>query len=514
MSKKVTIPTDGGNPFVIIHNGVKYIYRPGETVTVSDGVALEIEEWKRWREKYRNDDDDLLGDVVKTVNGVKPDKNGNVDLDDSFIEAEKAEIFDHLNKLAENDKVLSARMDSFTALPEGSTTGDAELIDGRVDKDGVTHPNIGEHIRNVTGQLSEEIDEQTDRIDDINSVFESVNKYNAVFNEYGKYFVSDGTTDVGETSIINNGYIPIENGEKYSWNHLHGLLICTYDKDKNFIARLTPYVTPSYTSTIFNEDVAFVRLGTYNATFPEYFVFTNGNTFNVDGKSDSTIDEKIAWFGDSISQLRKLPHRVGDLLKVEVNDCSFAGGVMCSHGNETYRNLGFAKLVESIIDRDFTAQEAAITTIETSHGSPDTEKRENLATLQSLDFSEITSVVVLYGTNDWGNNNASIADFKTMMENAISAFLTAFPHIQMYFISPIWRGDGDEKLSNMQTLYDVVEAERDVCNSFNIPFYDLYKNCGINHQTKGYYLGADELHQTINGDIMLANKCAKFLMNN
>ena len=81
MSKKVTIPTDGGNPFVIIHNGIKYIYSPGETVTVSDGVALEIEEWKRWREKYRNDDDDLLGDVVKTVNGVKPDKNGNVDLD-------------------------------------------------------------------------------------------------------------------------------------------------------------------------------------------------------------------------------------------------------------------------------------------------------------------------------------------------------------------------------------------------------------------------------------------------
>ena len=174
MSKKVTIPTDGGNPFVIIHNGIKYIYSPGETVTVSDGVALEIEEWKRWREKYRNDDDDLLGDVVKTVNGVKPDKNGNVDLDDSFIEAEKAEIFDHLNKLAENDKVLSARMDTFTTLPEGSTTGDAELIDGRVDKDGVTHPNIGEHIRNVTGQLSEEIDGSQEC--NLSQFFELVNK--------------------------------------------------------------------------------------------------------------------------------------------------------------------------------------------------------------------------------------------------------------------------------------------------------------------------------------------------
>jgi len=52
MSKKVTIPTDGGNPFVVILGGVKYVYKPGETVDVPDGVALEIEEWKRWKNKY------------------------------------------------------------------------------------------------------------------------------------------------------------------------------------------------------------------------------------------------------------------------------------------------------------------------------------------------------------------------------------------------------------------------------------------------------------------------------
>lgn len=52
MSKTVTIPTDGMNPFVVIFNGVKYVYTPGETVEVPDGVALEIEEYKRWREKH------------------------------------------------------------------------------------------------------------------------------------------------------------------------------------------------------------------------------------------------------------------------------------------------------------------------------------------------------------------------------------------------------------------------------------------------------------------------------
>lgn len=39
------------------------------------------------------------------------------------------------------------RMDSFTKLQEGSTTGDAELIDGRNGADGVTYENIGGAIR-------------------------------------------------------------------------------------------------------------------------------------------------------------------------------------------------------------------------------------------------------------------------------------------------------------------------------------------------------------------------------
>lgn len=44
--------------------------------------------------------------------------------------------------------VLSARMDTFTVLEEGSTTGDAELIDARVGADGSTYSNVGGNIRN------------------------------------------------------------------------------------------------------------------------------------------------------------------------------------------------------------------------------------------------------------------------------------------------------------------------------------------------------------------------------
>lgn len=69
MSKTVTIPTDGMNPFVVISNGVKYVYTPGETVTVPDGVALEIEEYKRWRDKYYG--------ITPAPFGAKPDLSQN-----------------------------------------------------------------------------------------------------------------------------------------------------------------------------------------------------------------------------------------------------------------------------------------------------------------------------------------------------------------------------------------------------------------------------------------------------
>ena len=386
-----------------------------------------------------------------------------------------------------------------------------------------------EHYMFVEGELPEEYIPFSNKIKEkyltgtIDELFLRKNVFDISPKANDYYLSGEGALTFNSTHPTETmlSYIPIENGETYTWTYLYGLLICTYDENYNFIERLTPYTTPSYTSTVFNDNVAFIRLSTYNTTFPNDFMFVKGKLAFAGGEKINpkylpvlTGDMKVAWFGDSISQLKLLPHRVGELLQIEVNDCSFAGGVMCCHANENYRNLGFAELVNAIIEQDFTTQETAISNIETANGTTETQKRENLATLQSLDFSEINTVVVLYGTNDWGNNNNTLETFKERMTNAISSFLTAFPHIQMYFISPIWRGNGEETLSGMGTLYDVVSAEKEVCKTFNIPFYDLYKNGGINAQTKGYYLNADELHQTVEGDKMLANKCAKFISSN
>lgn len=49
----------------------------------------------------------------------------------------------------EKISVLESRVSSIASLPEGSTTGDAEIVDARVGFDGTTYENLGDHIRDV-----------------------------------------------------------------------------------------------------------------------------------------------------------------------------------------------------------------------------------------------------------------------------------------------------------------------------------------------------------------------------
>lgn len=119
--------------------------------------------------------------------------------------------------------VLSGRMDTFTSLPNGSTTGDAELLDLRVDTDGYKHNSAGTSVRTQIKKLED-------------SLFLKRKTYNALDIEKISYpcFLDGATGTTTESSdqdwILNwftSDFIPCVYGKRYiltaysptnSWN--------------------------------------------------------------------------------------------------------------------------------------------------------------------------------------------------------------------------------------------------------------------------------------------------------
>lgn len=71
-----------------------------------------------------------------------------------IIDAFKADINESVKRQDEDIASLKGRVDTLTALPEGSTTGDAELQDIRVGYDGTVHENAGNAVRAIGNKVS------------------------------------------------------------------------------------------------------------------------------------------------------------------------------------------------------------------------------------------------------------------------------------------------------------------------------------------------------------------------
>jgi hypothetical protein len=100
-------------------------------------------------------------------------------------------------------------MDTFTALPEGSTTGDAELQDLRVGADGQVYDTAGAAVREQVGELKENLNELRTDVLNTNNLLQNVNF------TFGKYWAKP------EEIISNDSYgyfekIPVKNGVKYT----------------------------------------------------------------------------------------------------------------------------------------------------------------------------------------------------------------------------------------------------------------------------------------------------------
>ena len=150
-----------------------------------------------------NEQNTKINSIQNEQNELKTNTNNNINGQNTKINS----IQTQQNNLADQQTTLSNRMDTFTSLSEGSTTGDAELEDIRVGANGITYNDAGGAVRGQYSQLKKNLD----NLDD-----EYIKKPINIFNT--KSYVGailDGALSESFTDWQTSEYIEIEGNTQY-----------------------------------------------------------------------------------------------------------------------------------------------------------------------------------------------------------------------------------------------------------------------------------------------------------
>ena len=117
------------------------------TISFTPPEGFYLKGYNKTQVRVTNNNRNLFSFVID----VWCDENITDDADVEEINSQPTLVTQLLSQIG----VLTARMDAFTALPEGSTTSDAALNDIRIGYDGTEYPTPGDAVRGQVGSLSE-----------------------------------------------------------------------------------------------------------------------------------------------------------------------------------------------------------------------------------------------------------------------------------------------------------------------------------------------------------------------
>lgn len=137
-----------------------------------------------------------------------------------------------LSQYGNDLRVLEARMDTFASLPDGSTAGNAELLDIRVGADGLTYASAGDAVRAQINNIQEPetgynlmyTDVQPDNIIDPNTIIEG-------------YYINNSGVPTASASWDCTDFIDISNYTELSAANIG--LGAYYDINQNYLSSIT-----------------------------------------------------------------------------------------------------------------------------------------------------------------------------------------------------------------------------------------------------------------------------------
>jgi lysophospholipase L1-like esterase len=341
------------------------------------------------------------------------------------------------------------------------------------------------------------------------------------------------------TNYFHTDYLPVRPSVRYI-SKVDGLGVAFYDKDKVYISGAAngtsvtlngingfAFTSPSNAAfaikntNVANKDTDYFYMGEEDLSDPTQYKLDfpklNLNAFfPLKGK-------KVVCFGDSVIEFGTIPEQIATLTGATVYDCSYGGTRMTTHPDVNYNKFCMTSLVDAVVAGDFSAQQTA--NINLSNRNPNI-----MSVLTSINWNEVDIVTISYGTNDFGGGVYIGTDtdpltskslFNPAVRYVVETLLTKYPHIRIYFTTPIYRhywgftgvynSDLNPRSGTNLYLKDFGNEIIKLATKYHLPSLDLYNKSGINSINKSYFLSPDDTHPTDKGYSLLAKKIAGFL---
>ena len=442
--------------------------------------------------------DKLLKDINTKVDVFKTEVSEQLDTNVRELENSKA-------SKVELD-IERKRIDSFISLPEGSTTGDAELIDGRIGADGVTYENIGTSIREqfkkvnkVTNDLS---NSYVSTFEDLSiNVLENWIEATGVSNKYNNFkHIEIVGVKTGEIYRIKNQCGV--NVRAYVLKNANGTVISTapeqpYGTYNNYTLELTiPHTADGGTLYVNTFTDTYIGVQTVSGIVIDSMKLTNKNIFLL----SNLFGKKIIFFGDSITA-NKGSWGDADTIRAKYNmtGVNYAVGgmtytILDSSNDSNNIYLRMKSKLSDILDADYICFQGA--TNDAFRGVPLGEM---------LDEDDFTTEV-------------STATFAGAFEMSCRLLRTQVPGAKLLYLTNI-------KIPRNKNLGKYVNIAKQICNKYSIKYLDLWNDSGMcsgiqSFNDKYYSIDSsvsmehgDETHPTAEGYKVHLNDKVDFALN-
>ena len=136
--------------------------------------------------------------------------NFNQRINETNIALQKKADTSVIDQIENDVNVLESRMNEFTSLPQGSTSGDAELADIRVGQDGTVYGTAGNAVRAQVNQLKQDLGELNALLVNEETIVKDITN-DLTWNQ--GYMANNGTVDSSVSSMHYTNKIEVREGD-------------------------------------------------------------------------------------------------------------------------------------------------------------------------------------------------------------------------------------------------------------------------------------------------------------